>query len=267
MSQRDPEEIWEEGLDEGERRLTRDVKGLSASGFAGGAEVAFGILAVMVVTGAAAEVAPEGTAHVIGSLVFGIAFVLITVGRAELFTENFHIPVGAVYAKRAPLWALGRMWVVTLLFNIVGLLLFLWLLSVDGVLEPATVEAAGKAATTYAERDTIAALASAVVAGTVITVFTWAIAAAESASTRVMLSLLVGFLLVAPSLNHAVVAFGKILFGILLDSGTASVGELWRNLGLATAGNLVGGVGIVFLTRLAQVRGEPGGAGSGKRPG
>ncbi len=266
MSGRTPDEIWEEGVEEGERRLKRSVSGLVATGFAGGAEVAFGLLAVVVASGAAAEVAPEHTAHVIGALFFGIALVLITLGRAELFTENFHIPVAAVYARRATLWELMRMWGISLVFNLLGLALMLGLLSIPGVLKPESTKAVGPLADTFAHRDLLPAFASAVVAGAVMTVFTWVVAAAESVSARVLVAMGVGFLLIAPSLNHAVVGFGEILFGILTNTSSATQGDLWGNLMVAIAGNLLGGVGLVFATRVAQVRGEPGPSASGERP-
>src|SRR5436305_509954 len=144
MSGRAPDEIWEDALDEGERRLCRSWLGLAATGFAGGAEVAFGILSVAVISSVTALVAPEQTAHVIGSL-------------------------------------------------------------------------------------------------------------------------LVGFLLAAPTLNHAVVAFGKISFGLIAGTTHATTTDLVRNTLVAIAGNLVGGIGLVFATRIAQVRGEPD-TSSGFRP-
>jgi formate/nitrite transporter FocA (FNT family) len=83
----------------------------------------FGILAVAVSSAALALAVPEPTAHVLASLVFGLAFAFITIGRAELFTENFLIPVGSVVARRAPARALPRMWVITLVLNFAGLAL------------------------------------------------------------------------------------------------------------------------------------------------
>lgn len=266
MSGRSPEEIWEDSLDEGERRLQRNNVGLIATGFAGGVEVAFGLLAVTVVSGAVATFAGVQPSHVAGALFFGIAFVLITLGRAELFTENFFIPVSAVYAKRAPLSALVRMWGFTLVFNLVGLGAFLALLSIHGVLKPETIKAAGPLADTFGNRALLPAFISAIVAGTVMTLFTWVVAAAESASARVLVSLMVGFLLVAPSLNHAVVGFGEMLFGLLTNTTTATFGDLCGNLGVSIVGNLIGGVGLVFATRIAQVRGEPSQR-AGRRPG
>ncbi len=50
MADRTPEEIWDEGLDEGERRLARSWVALAATGFAGGTDVMFGIVAATVAT-------------------------------------------------------------------------------------------------------------------------------------------------------------------------------------------------------------------------
>jgi formate-nitrite transporter family protein len=99
------------------------------------------------------------------------------------------------------------------------------------------------------------------------TLFTWVVAAAESAGARLAASLLVGFVLAVPSLNHAVVGFGEMIFGLF--AGTAASGwvDLVRIVAIAIVGNLVGGVGLVFGTRLAQVRGEPGSESGAHQPG
>jgi formate/nitrite transporter FocA (FNT family) len=156
------------------------------------------------------------------------------------------------------------MWVITLAFDLVGLALFAAVFSVSGVLKPETLHSAGTLADTLADRSTLAALLSAVGAGTVMTLFTWVVAAAETGTARIIASLVIGFLLAAPSLNHAIVGFGEMVFGIIAGTATASWSDLGRNLGLAVAGNFIGGLGLVFSTRLAQVRGEPDSA-SGRR--
>jgi formate/nitrite transporter FocA (FNT family) len=255
---RSPDAVWQSGIDEGERRLARSPLGLAATGFAGGVEVLVGIVVMVVTTAGFTRVLGAQGAHVLGSMAFGVGFVLITIGRAELFTENFLIPVSAVHAKRSTVAALLRMWAITLVLNLVGLALFAGLFSVSGVLEPASLTAAGTLADTYGLRDWLPALLSAIAAGTVMTLFTWVIAAADDVTARVLLALLIGFVLGVPSLNHAVVSFGEIGLGLLAGTSSADVVDLVRNLGLAIVGNLIGGVGLVFATRLAQVKGEPG---------
>ena len=258
MPARPPHEIWEESLDEGERRLGRRVPGLAATGFAGGADVLFGIVVLFVTAGALHAAMPEPTAHVLASLTFGIGFAFITLGRAELFTENFLIPVGAVFDGRSTIRALLRMWLVTLVFNLLGLALFAAIFSIKGVLPADALTAAGAGADTLGDRDALPAFASAVAAGTVMTLFTWVVAAADRDSARVIASLIIGFVLAAPTLNHAIVGFGEMVFGILGGEAHSNVGDLVRNTAIAIAGNFVGGVGLVFSTRLAQVRSEPG---------
>jgi formate/nitrite transporter FocA (FNT family) len=258
VSGRSPEDVWAGGLDEGERRLGRSAAGLVATGFAGGTEIFFGIVVMVVTTAGFTPVLGEQGAHVVGSLAFGIGFVLITIGRAELFTENFLIPVSAVYAGRSTIARLLRMWGITLVVNLVGLALFAAIFSVHGVLKPESLATAGTLSDTYGHRAWLPALMSAIAAGTVMTLFTWVVAAAEDATARVVIALLIGFVLGVPSLNHAVVSFGEIIFGLFAGTSTSDYWDLTRNLGVAVLGNLIGGVGLVFATRLAQVRGEPG---------
>jgi formate/nitrite transporter FocA (FNT family) len=141
MSGRPPDQIWTDSLDEGERRLRRGWTALAATGFAGGVDVFFSIVALAVASAALQAAMPEPTAHLLASLTFGIGFVFITLGRAELFTENFLVPVAAVVSKRGTLGALLRMWVITLTLNFVGLALFAAIFAVSGVLKADTLEA------------------------------------------------------------------------------------------------------------------------------
>ncbi|MGI8714972.1 MAG: formate/nitrite transporter family protein [Solirubrobacteraceae bacterium] len=257
MADRTPEEIWDEGLDEGERRLARSWVALAATGFAGGTDVMFGIVAATVASAGLAAVMPPATAHVLGALLFGLGFVFITIGRAELFTENFLIPVGTVFAGRASMRELMRMWIITLALNFLALAIFGLIFSVKGVLPTGSLHTAGMNADTLADRSFLAALLSAVAAGVIMTVFTWITTAAESAVGRIVVALLVGFLLSAPTLNHAVVGFGEMFFGLVAGTTHATWPDLAANVGIAILGNTIGGVGLVFTTRLAQVGGDP----------
>src|SRR3954470_2334178 len=179
MGGRDPDQIWDESVVEGNRRLSRGTIGLAATGLVGGVDVMFGILALTVVSGALAVAVPEQIAHVGGSLVFGIGFVMLVVGRSELFTENFLVPVASVLRGRAGVGHLGRLWAITTLGNAVGIFALAAMLSRADVVPPETLKAAGTVADTFAARDFGAALLSGIVAGAVMTVLTWLVHAAE----------------------------------------------------------------------------------------
>lgn len=261
MSGPSPDSIWRQSVDEGSRRLRRGTLGLAATGLLGGVDVMLGLMLLVVLTGALGAAMPEPTAHVIGALGFGVAFVFIAVGRSELFTENFLVPLAAVGAGRGTVRSVGRLWALTLAANVVGMLIFALILGVAGVLSRDALDAAGSAADTLAQRDLLPALLSAVVAGTVMTLFTWMTAATETDVARIALGLLVGWLLIAPTLDHAIVGTGELLLGVI--GGTArhaSWGDVALNLPVSIAGNLAGGLAFVTLARLLQAQGERGDA-------
>jgi len=253
---REPSAIWQDSLQDGQRRLQRSARVLAATGLLGGFHIAFGLLALVVSTGALATVMPIYPAHVLGSLTFGIGFVFLTVGRSELFTENFLIPVAAALKGHCSTRSVARLWAITLALNLTGLAIIIVLASVSGVLRPESLRAAGDLADTLAQRDLLAEVVSAVLAGAVITTFTWLAEAAESDLTRVVIALAVGFVLLAPSTNHSVVGFGEILFGIVADTTNAGWTDLLRNTAVAIVGNLAGGVILVAFVRAVQAGAE-----------
>ena len=150
--------------------------------------------------------------------------------------------------------SVARLWVITFALNLAGIALFVALASIPGVLEPEALQAAGELADTLAGRDLPAAAASAVLAGAVITTFTWLAEAAESDLTRVFVALAVGFALLAPSTNHSVIGFGEILFGLLAGTTSADGIDLLRNTAVAIVGNVAGGVILVAFVRSVQAQ-------------
>lgn len=253
------QEVWEETVDEGERRVDRSASALLATGFVGGVDVMLGILAMVVLSGALHEAGlSQDTAHVLGSLVFGVGFVFIVIGRSELFTENFLVPVSTVMHGRRGPRALMRLWGLTLVGNLAGLLVLGAIFARAGVAPATALDSASALADTFAARDWVAALLSGVVAGATMTLLTWLAHATEDATPQILVALAIGFVLAAPSLNHAVVSFGEMSFGLMAGRGAAGWVDLAQNFPLAVAGNFAGGLGLVTAMRVIQVRGEPG---------
>ncbi len=109
-----------------------------------------------------------------GAHCFGIGFVTLVIGRSELFTGDFLVPVGAVLQGRATMRKLARLWTVTMVGNVMGLLVLSLILTRADLVPPETLKAAGTLADTIAERHLLGAALSAVVAGLVMTLSTWA---------------------------------------------------------------------------------------------
>jgi formate/nitrite transporter FocA (FNT family) len=250
-----PEEIYERTREEGRRRLSRPVLELGATALVGGLDVAIG-LAVFVL--ASAELEPKiglGAAHFVGAIGFGIGFVFIVVGRSELFTENFLVPITGLSRDRGSWLKLGELWAVSLVLNLAGGALLVVVLTSHGVLRPGSREAAVHLAENLAGYSPGTAFLSGLVAGALMTVMTWFVeGAAESMGVRLVMAWIVGFVLLLGSFNHAIVGTIELFYGI--RSG-ADIGydQLFSNLGIAIASNLVGGLVLVTFARSAQALG------------
>jgi formate/nitrite transporter FocA (FNT family) len=259
-----PSAIWDQGVAAGEQRLARKPFSAAATGLVGGFDVMIGVAVASVAAGALHSVLPTKLAAVLGALTFGIGFVLISIGRSELFSENFLIPVGAVMEGRAPIRRLPRLWVPTLGGNITGMLILALIFSQPMVLDHSAVVAAGHTADVFADRSTLAAFLSAVIAGIVMTLWTWLGIAVRTDIGRVVVALVIGFTIAAPSMNHVIVGTGEMMYGVLGGASHATWGDVGINFLLALAGNLVGGTLFVTLTRFLQARTESGGAPTGR---
>jgi formate/nitrite transporter FocA (FNT family) len=253
-----PDEIWEATVREGERRVGRTNQAIASAAFVGGADVMIGVAVMVSIAGALAAVLPGKTADTLGALFFGIGFVAITIGRGELFTENFLIPFAAAFAHRARVVQLVRLYGISLVTNLIGVTLFAWMLSRSRVLDHSALEAVGRLGTTYAGRNVLAAFLSAVIAGALITLWTWMSEATDSASSSIVIALLVGLAIAVSSLNHVIVVTGTMIFAKLANTSTIEWTDIYRNFAVAIVGNIVGGFGFVTLTRVVQARGEAG---------
>ena len=107
------QEAFDRLVEEGADRLQRPLVWVCATGFLGGIDVGVGVLAYLVVD-------KETGQPLLASLAFTIGFIALLLARSELFTENFLVPVTAVVAGEGSLLALLRLWLITLLTNLLG---------------------------------------------------------------------------------------------------------------------------------------------------
>jgi formate/nitrite transporter FocA (FNT family) len=250
----DPRVIYERAAEEGRRRLSMKPLELVSTGFIAGLTIVFGIVALGV---AEALVAPDlgtGAAGVAGALAFGIGVVFLIVGRTELFTENFFDPVAAAIEDEGarPWKGLLRLWAGILLLNLVGGAVLVAVLTVEGALPGQSRDTLVGIAEEIAGKTWAATFARAVLAGALLTLLSYMLAAVDTGTARMLVAYMVGFFLALGPFDHVVVSALHLLFGVWLSDAVA-YGELARNIGLATAGNLIGGLGLITLTHVAQV--------------
>jgi formate/nitrite transporter FocA (FNT family) len=230
-------------VDEGVARLERSWTDLATTGLIGGMDVSLGVLAMLLLE-------HETGSRPLAALGFSVGLIAVTLGKSELFTENFLVPVAAVVAKKARPRALVRLWVGTLLTNLLGAWFLAWLL-VAGA--PEIELGAVRFSTVYADMDLQRAIALGLVGGMAMTFMTWMEHGSQSELGKIVSALIVAFLLAATPLNHVIVLSSEMF--VALHSGAASFGYgTWaRVAAIATVSNAIGGLLLVTTLRLAQV--------------
>ncbi|NHN57535.1 formate/nitrite transporter family protein [Halorussus rarus] len=252
----DPAEIFERAVEEGERRLDQSWLELASTSFIAGFTVVFGIVALGIVEAAVEPRFGHGIAKITGALAFGIALVFLVVGRTELFNENFFDPVAKAVEKDGS-WMVGplvRLWAVTFVLNLAGGALFVAVLSVDGALPSGAAEVLVAFANEVVHRRTAPEFVKGVVGGMLVTLLSFMLEAVDSVGSRIALAYVVGFLLTLGVFDHVIVTILHVVFGLFLGANIG-LGELAVTTAVVTAGNFVGGLGLVTLTHVAQVKG------------
>lgn len=252
-----PNEIYERAVDEGHRRLDMPAIEQITTSFIAGVTIVFGIIALGVVEALIGPALGEGVGRAAGALAFAIGLVFLIVGRTELFTENFFDPVAAaIQSPGARDWGrLSVLWSTTLVFNLVGGGLLLAIMTVEGALPQESSDILVKVAEEITTKSWAATLARAVLAGALITLLSYLLEASNSVTARILVAYMVGTFLALGPFDHVVVSALHIVIGIWLG-GHATYGDLATNLGLATLGNVVGGLSLITFTHAAQVWSE-----------
>ncbi len=238
--------------EEGEEELGRDVRALAWSGLAAGLSMGFSL----VVEGLLQHHLPDAPWRpLIASFGYTTGFVIVVLGRQQLFTENTLTGVIPVLTRRdrASLLALLRLWAVVLLANLIGAGLFAALAAGAPVFEPNLNEdflALGRDA---AAGGLAALFVKAVLAGWLIGLMVWLLPGAGSA--RLIVILLITYIVALGGFAHIVAGSVDVLYLVL--SGEKSLPSyLLHYLLPVLAGNVIGGSALVAMLNHAQVRSE-----------
>lgn len=235
-------ESFHGSVEKGAERLHRSWRALITTGLFGGLEVGLGILAYLAVL-------HETGDHLLAGLAFGIGLAALYLAHSELFTENFLLPVMALFAGRGTMLQLLRLWGVTLLTNLVGGWVFMWVLTRAF---PEFGEVLTETARSFVDAPLdLRAVALSLLGGIVITVLTRMQQGTDSDGVKVVAAFSAGFLLAGPGLFHSVLD-SILIFGAIHAEGTVSYGDWLAWFWYVVPLNLLGG--LVFVTALRLVR-------------
>ena len=234
---------------EGEMELRRPTPALAWSGLAAGLSMGFSLMT----EGLLQEALPAAPWRpLITKLGYAVGFVIVVLGRQQLFTENTLTAVMPLLHRRNVATALNvaRLWAVVLAANLVGALLFAALLAGTAVFDEGT-----RAVFAELGHEAVAGSPGTIViqglfAGWLIALMVWLQPAAAEARfwVIVMLAYLVGL----AGLPHIIAGSVEALYLVCrgeLGPGAYLAGYMAPTL----LGNILGGVAMVTAVNHAQV--------------
>ena len=237
------EEAFDRILEEGRTRLQRPTLSLAAIGILGGIDIGVGVLSYLVVLNHTGNT-------LLASLAFSIGFLALLLARSELFTENFLVPVTAAAAERQ--WPrLGRLWLATLVMNLIGGLAFM---SMTMAAEPSLKEQAISAGHHYATLGVSwRSFWLAVLAGAVITLMTRMQHSTEDLWVKCVAAIVMPFVLVGAALFHSIVDSLFMFAGLCTGAAPYGWADWLGAVSWAIVGNVAGGLILVTGIRLLRV--------------
>ena len=241
--------VYEAIRQEAEAELSRPNQALFWSGLAAGLSMGFSFLAQALLHSGLPE-APWQT--LVTKLGYSVGFLIVILGRQQLFTENTLTPVLQLLQKKTlnTLSNTARLWGVVLSANLVGTLAFAFALSAASLVEPQQIAALEAIAIHALDGGFWNTLLRAVFAGWLIAMMVWLLPFAETG--RVMVIIIITYLVGIAGFPHIIAGSSEVFYALLtgLTSPGVAIGQFFVP---TLIGNTIGGVALVAAINYAQV--------------
>jgi formate/nitrite transporter FocA (FNT family) len=247
------QDIYEQVANNARQELGRSSVALAISGLAGGIFMGLSGLgnAIAIALLAAPGTEPTNTTLFIAKMFYPLGFIVVILGRSQLFTENTLYPVALVLSEKKHLWKTLRLWGIVLPANVMGALAFAAIAGLTGALHPNMVHALSQLGLEALHHPSQTIFWSGVMGGWIIATVAWLVSGSHSITGSVMIIWMLAFVVGLGNFAHCIAASGEILTTVLTGQATLAAFLHW--LLLAVAGNICGGVGMVTLLEYGQV--------------
>jgi len=245
--------IFEAIRREGERELSRPFSALWWSGVAAGLAISTSVLS----KGFLASILPDADwAAGISNLGYTVGFLIVILGRMQLFTENTITPILPLFS--VPTWCkllqTARLWGIVFAANMVGCAAAALVLVFGHILPDIRLDGILAVSRHYAQATPLEHFTWGVPAGFLIAALVWILPRTESAG-EVMMIVIVTYVIGLGGMSHVVA--GAFRLFILVARGELGIGAaVFGGILPAFAGNVLGGTGIFAVLTYAQVREE-----------
>ena len=237
---------------EGVAELGRPAKSLFWSGIAAGIALSLSIYCKGFFYGAL-----EGSdlQEVLSNLGYTVGFLIVVLGRLQLFTENTITVVLPLLSDlgREKLTQTARLWGIVFLANMIGSFLSAWVVLNGNMFPPETTENFFYLSRELVDLSFKDAFMLAIPAGFIISAMVWLMPTAQSSGFWVVL--LLTYIISLGGMTH-VVAGSTEYFLLSLNGELSWTRSLFSGLFPTLIGNIIGGTGLFALISYGQVKEE-----------
>jgi formate/nitrite transporter FocA (FNT family) len=237
---------------EGEVELHRSAAALGWSAFSAGLSMGFS-LATM---GLLRRFLPAATWRpLVVNVGYSVGFLIVILGRQQLFTENTLTPVLPLLHNRDRETGLRvlRLWSIVLAGNLLGAALFAAAAG-DTAVFPTETRAAFREIAVEAMQGTFTLhLLRGVFSGWLIALMVWLLPSAETA--RVFIVFMLTYIIGLAGLSHVIAGSVETLYAVVTGA-TSFAAYLTRFFVPVLAGNLIGGISLVAAFTHAEIAAE-----------
>jgi formate/nitrite transporter FocA (FNT family) len=247
LSRPSAHEIYQQVAKNAKEELKRSTASLAISGFTGGIFMGLSALGVGL---ALARLGGSGHAFIISRMFYPLGFIVVILGRSQLFTENTLYPVDLVLTEPRQIWNTLRLWATVLPSNMLGALTFASLAGLTHSMPADVVQAIASLGLAAVHEPTSTIFWSGVVAGWIIATAAWLVSGSHSITGSVMVIWALTFVVGLGNFAHCIATSGEILTAVLTHQLSWAAYPRW--FGPAVAGNICGGVVMVTLLEYGQ---------------
>jgi formate/nitrite transporter FocA (FNT family) len=234
---------------DGDTELERSISALASSGLAAGLSMGFSFIA----EGLLRSHLPDAPWRpLIAKLGYSFGFLIVIIGRQQLFTENTLTAVLPVLARRSWLAFVQtlRLWAIVLFANLVGAHIVAWVLGNTSAFPPHVRDTFAQIA-----RETLAvtpaqAMLRGIFAGWLIAMLVWMRAAIDNG--QIPLIVIMTYMVALGGFTHIIAGSIEALF-LVMTGAVSWLAYLTGYMLPTLLGNTLGGVSLVAVLNHAQV--------------
>jgi len=232
-------------------QLNRTSLGLLLSALSAGLDIGFSVLMMAVVLTLFKGIFPDPVVHFLVSTMYPLGFMFVILGRSELFTEHTTLAILPVLQGISPFKKLLRLWGIVYIGNIIGGLVFAMILSFfANTLHFMQSWAIAKISSDLALHSWTTTLLSAALAGWLMGLLAWLVAAARETVSQVLIIWIITTCIGLAGLAHAIVGNIEVASGLF--NGNISFAQYIDFLVPVTLGNIIGGVFFVGILKYSH---------------